>query len=117
MDQPGSEMMREVVAVTNPAGRSDIVLVCEHASRSIPAELNGLGASQDTLQSHAAWDIGAAAVAEAMSAQLDAPLVASRISRLVYDCNRPPDAVDAMPEQSEIHAIPGNRHLSEVSLV
>src|SRR5262249_39093711 len=33
-------------------------------------------------------------------------------SRLSYDCNRPPDAADAMPEISETTHIPGNRNLS-----
>jgi len=32
---------------------------------------------------------------------------------LVYDCNRPPDAPDAMPSKSEIFDIPGNAHLSQ----
>ncbi|MFT4184717.1 MAG: N-formylglutamate amidohydrolase, partial [Rhizobium sp.] len=32
-------------------------------------------------------------------------------SRLIYDCNRPPESPGAMPETSEIYAIPGNQHL------
>ena len=44
--------------------------------------------------------------------RLDAVLVASRISRLVYDCNRPPEAPDAIPARSEVVEVPGNAHLS-----
>ncbi|WP_375687006.1 N-formylglutamate amidohydrolase [Pseudooceanicola sp. LIPI14-2-Ac024] len=95
----------------NPEGTAGIVLVCEHASHAIPASMHGLGLSREARQSHAAWDPGALEVARAMSQALDAPLVASRVSRLVYDCNRPPDAPGAMPAQSELIEVPGNRDL------
>ena len=51
-------------------------------------------------------------VAEALARHFGAPLVAARVSRLVYDCNRPPEAPDAIPERSEVYDIPGNRNLS-----
>ncbi len=101
-----------VVEVLNASGASDIVLVCEHASAFIPIALNDLGLSAEARHSHAAWDPGAKAVACEMARQLDAPLVASKVSRLVYDCNRPPDATSAMPERSEVFDIPGNKKLT-----
>jgi predicted N-formylglutamate amidohydrolase len=64
------------------------------------------------LKRHIAWDIGAEEVARRLSHLIDAPLVLQRYSRLAYDCNRPPDAPDAMPEISETTHIPGNRTLS-----
>ncbi len=97
--------------VVNAAGRSRVVLVCEHASNTVPPELAGLGMSAEGLRSHAAWDPGALAVSEAMSAELDAVLVASQVSRLVYDCNRPPEARDAIVTRSEVYDIPGNADL------
>ena len=102
----------DVVAVTNPSGAGRVVLVCEHAANAIPAELDGLGLSEEARQSHIAWDLGALAVAEAMSVHLDAPLIAHCVSRLVYDCNRVPDASDAVPDFSEYQEIPGNTGLS-----
>ncbi|MFV0358705.1 N-formylglutamate amidohydrolase [Tropicimonas sp.] len=100
------------VRVYNPRGESPVALVCEHASRFIPAALGDLGLDAEGLVSHAAWDIGAMDLALDLMAELDAPLVASRVSRLVYDCNRPPGAPDAIPERSERFGIPGNRALS-----
>jgi len=101
-------------AVVETPGRSaPIVLVCEHASNRIPAALDGLGLDDAARASHAAWDIGALALARALSTRLDAPLVRSRVSRLVYDCNRPPEAPGAMPDRSEAFAVPGNRDLTE----
>lgn len=99
-------------AVSRADGVSDIVLVCEHAANRVPAVLGTLGLDEAALESHIAWDIGAAGVSERLSEMLDAALVMQRFSRLAYDCNRPPEAPDAYPEKSEIFAVPGNRSLS-----
>ncbi len=101
------------VTVVNPEGKSQICLVCEHASDFIPASLSDLGLAPEHRHSHAVWDIGAAELARRMSEALDAPLVMSGVSRLVYDCNRPPDAPDAIPAQTETIPVPGNRALGE----
>ena len=111
MTQTDAQAEIAVAAVVNDAGKGNLVLVCEHASRFIPAHLADLGLPEAALTSHIAWDPGAALVAEAMARQFDAPLVVSRVSRLIYDCNRPPEAPDAVPERSELTAIPGNAGL------
>lgn len=100
-------------SVINGEGQSGIVLVCEHASRFIPPVLNNLGLDEAGRTSHAAWDIGAENLARRLSKNLDAPLVISNISRLVYDCNRSPESLDAIPVRSEIIEIPGNQNLDE----
>lgn len=100
------------VDLINPAGRGSFVLVCEHAANFIPPELQGLGLAPGLAGSHIAWDPGALPVAREMARILDAPLVAQRISRLVYDCNRPPEAASAIPEVSEVFPVPGNAGLS-----
>jgi predicted N-formylglutamate amidohydrolase len=99
-------------ALRRAAGGSDIVLICEHASNTMPRALGTLGLDRAALESHIAWDIGAAGVAERLSEMLDAALIVQRFSRLAYDCNRPPDAADAYPERSEVFEIPGNSALS-----
>ncbi len=100
------------VDVTNPSGAGRFVVVCEHASNFIPAELDNLGLAAHEIQSHIAWDPGALPVAQALAARLDAPLVAQRVSRLVYDCNRALEAESAVPAVSESTGIPGNSGLS-----
>ena len=100
------------VIVVNSGGASDFVLVCEHAGRVIPKRLGTLGLAEEDLARHIAWDIGAEGVARRMSAALDAPLILQRFSRLVYDCNRPPESRDAMPAVSETTPIPGNEMLA-----
>jgi predicted N-formylglutamate amidohydrolase len=97
--------------VTNENGTAPFLLVCEHACNHVPAQYHDLGLTRDVLNSHAAWDPGALAVAEHLAVFLDAVLVSSRVSRLVYDCNRPPESPGAMRDTSEVFEIPGNRHL------
>ena len=104
---------KPVVEIINPEGKAPLVLVCEHASNTIPDYFNGLGLSQKARQSHIAWDPGALPVAQALSKAFDAPLVCARISRLVYDCNRPPSAPSAIPAKSEDAVIPGNANISQ----
>ena len=102
----------EAVALENATGASGVVLACEHASAVLPAAAGDLGLSAEALSSHIAWDPGALAVARRLSAALDGVLIHQRFSRLIYDCNRPPESPAAMPEKSEIYEIPGNRDLT-----
>lgn len=96
-----------------PDGRSPIVLVCDHASNRIPASLNNLRLSTESLLSHIAWDPGAAGLARKLSAKLDAPLLLSNYSRLVIDCNRPPHHPQSIASDSAGIAVPGNIAISE----
>lgn len=98
--------------VVNEQGKSNVVLVCDHASNRVPACLNKLGLTDAQLADHIGWDPGAAAVARLLSSDLDAPLLLSGYSRLVIDCNRPLASSELIPEQSAGVMIPGNQHLS-----
>lgn len=98
--------------VINAGGSSPYVLLCEHASNRIPKNLGTLGLADADLQRHIAWDIGAEATARILSKLLDATLIIQRYSRLVYDCNRPPESDGAYPDVSEVFEIPGNRNLT-----
>ena len=97
-------------------GRSNFVIVVDHASRRIPHRLADLGLPASELQRHIAWDIGALAVARKMAAALDAPLVAQNYSRLVIDCNRDPKVAGSIPRLSESIEIPGNIGLSDAEV-
>jgi len=98
------------------AGRSNFVIVVDHASRRIPRQLKGLGLPDSELQRHIAWDIGALGVARRMAAALDAAWVAQNYSRLVIDCNRDPAVASSIPAVSESTEIPGNIGLSEADM-
>lgn len=97
-------------------GKSNFVIVVDHAGNRIPRRLRDLGLPPSELQRHIAWDIGALAVASEMAASLDAALIAQRYSRLVIDCNRDPKVPTSIPRLSESTEIPGNAALSEAEI-
>ncbi len=101
------------VEILNPNGAAPVVMVCEHASNSIPDQFINPLPDSVMLSKHIAWDPGARTLALELSSLFDAPLVCSKISRLIYDCNRPPDSESAIPVKSEMYEIPGNLNLSE----
>ena len=95
-------------------GRSEFIIVVDHASARIPRRLVDLGLPASELRRHIAWDIGALNVARLMSDRLDATLIAQNYSRLVIDCNRDPKVPSSIPSMSESTGIPGNKNLSVV---
>ena len=90
----------------------DLILLCDHASNAFPAPWGDLGLSPDQRQAHIAWDPGALGLMRGLAARLDAACVAATVSRLIYDCNRAPDMIGAMPARSEVHEVPGNAAIS-----
>ncbi|WP_119420527.1 N-formylglutamate amidohydrolase [Desertibaculum subflavum] len=93
-------------------GRRDLLLTCDHASRVLPEGYGTLGIGEAELARHIGWDIGAAALTEALVERLDAPAVLSGFSRLLVDCNRAPDDPTLICELSDGTVIAGNRGLS-----
>jgi len=107
----GSDRLN-VVGVENRAAPGPFLIVCEHASNDFPAAFGSLGLSDTDRQAHIAWDPGALGVARRLAQNLDAPLVHARVSRLIYDLNRPPSSASAMATRSEDYDIPGNHDLT-----
>lgn len=101
-----------VVQTDRADGAPKVLLVCEHASNRIPEFLGDMGLTAEARESHIAWDPGALGVAQHMAGMISAPLVHGGVSRLVYDCNRPPEASDAMPVKSEQYDIPANARMT-----
>jgi predicted N-formylglutamate amidohydrolase len=100
-----------VFELCHPTGTAPVLLTCDHASRIVPAALDRLGLRDVVLAQHIGWDIGAAAVTRLLAPMLDAPAVLAGYSRLVIDCNRPPDDPSSIPSESDSIAIPGNAAL------
>jgi predicted N-formylglutamate amidohydrolase len=96
----------------NAQGRSRFLLTCDHYGRRLPQKLGDLGLPESELSRHIAWDIGIAGVAARLAHALDAHLVAQAYSRLVIDCNRPPDVASSIPVVSETTKIPGNEAIA-----
>ncbi len=98
--------------IVNASGASNLVLVCDHASKRVPRCLDNLGLTPEQLDDHIGWDPGAADVARLLSNKLDAPLILSGYSRLVIDCNRPLQSPQSIPEQSAGVLVPSNQNIT-----
>jgi predicted N-formylglutamate amidohydrolase len=104
---------RSLIVEENREGRGPFVIVCDHASNRVPEAYQSFGFDAEALQTHIAWDPGALAVAELLSARLDAPLFWPDASRLIIDCNRAVDAQSLIVTESEGRPVPANRGLSD----
>ena len=101
------------VEICNPAGAAPVLLTCDHASRAIPRALKKLGLADEVIARHIGWDIGAAMVTRHLAPLLEAPALLAGYSRLVIDCNRPPEDPSSIPASSDGVAIPGNIDLPQ----
>jgi predicted N-formylglutamate amidohydrolase len=99
-------------SVFNEKGTAPLLLLCDHASKTVPKALGGLGIPEGELARHIGWDIGGLDAAIELASRLDAPLVASGYSRLVIDCNRWPGGEGSIPEVSDGTSMPANRDLT-----
>ena len=95
------------------SGKSDWVLICEHASAHIPLEFERLGLPEAERRAHIAWDPGAAELTRELSARLDATAALANYSRLLIDLNRPLESPTSIPLRSENTPIPGNAELRD----
>lgn len=100
----------------NPQGHPAIILVCDHASNFIPPEYAGLGLPAGRLETHIAWDIGAAAVTRTMAVALGAPAILGTHSRLLVDLNRGEDDPTLVMKLSDGAIIPGNATADEAEI-
>lgn len=103
--------MSQVFEIISGSGRTEIVLLCDHASNCIPPEFDDLGLGPDVLRDHVAIDIGVDGMARIMAPRLNATAVLARFSRLLIDPNREPDDESLIPEVSDGIIIPGNQGL------
>ncbi len=94
-------------------GRADagLIMLCDHAANALPAAYGSLGLDQRQFERHIAYDIGAAALTEAVARAFDAPAVMTRYSRLLIDPNRGLDDPTLIMRLSDGAIVPGNRHL------
>lgn len=89
-------------------GTADLLIICDHASAHVPADID-LGIAPALLEQHIAVDIGVAQVAPMIARALGGTAILGGVSRLVIDLNREDSDAGLVPVMSDGHAIPGNR--------
>ncbi|MDP2121672.1 MAG: N-formylglutamate amidohydrolase [Hoeflea sp.] len=102
----------EPVEIVNATSTSPLLLVCEHAGREIPENLGTLGLTDEQLALHIAYDIGTERLSRELAQAFGCTLILQRYSRLVFDCNRPPETAQSIPLISDKIRIPGNHDQS-----
>ncbi|WP_210496747.1 N-formylglutamate amidohydrolase [Microvirga antarctica] len=95
---------------------SGVLILCDHASNTVPPDLDDLGLPRTQFERHIAYDIGAAAVTRALARDLGAPAILTRFSRLVIDPNRGRDDPTLVMQVSDGAVVPGNRGLSNEAI-
>lgn len=96
----------------NPEAVSDVLLVCDHASRALPPGWQpGIDAVE--MRRHIAWDIGAADVTRRLAARTGMPAVLSTFSRLYIDPNRELDDPTSIVAHSDGVDIPANQAVTD----
>jgi len=103
---------KPVVRVVNAQSKSQLLIVCDHASNKIPKKLGNLGVRKKDLEKHVAWDPGTEDIDLYMAKQLKAPAVVAEYSRLVVDLNRGKKSPDIMREVYDHIVVPANKGLT-----
>ncbi len=99
--------------VLNPNSTLPVLLICDHASRRVPATLGTMGLDRVARICHLAWVIGAVPLTERLAESLGATAVLCEYSRLVVDCNRDLMDPSAYLEFGDGVVIHGNRNLNQ----
>jgi predicted N-formylglutamate amidohydrolase len=90
-----------------------IFLLCDHASPYIPPEYADLGLPEGSLETHIAYDLGAAEMTRALAAALGCPAILSNFSRLLIDPNRGLDDPTLVVKLSDRNVIPANQRVDK----
>jgi predicted N-formylglutamate amidohydrolase len=103
------------VGLENPAAKSPILFISDHAGRAFPRALGTLGLDEPELSRHIACDIGIYGVTTRLAKALDASYIFQPYSRLVIDCNRKARDAQSIVAVSDGTTVPGNGNLSDAA--
>jgi len=92
------------------------LFLCDHASPALPQAYGDLGLTPEHFTRHIAYDIGAAALTEALAARFEAPALLTTFSRLLIDPNRGGDDPTLVMRISDRALIPGNARIDEAEV-
>ncbi len=97
--------------IYHPERGGRVVVTCDHATNRVPDDVAGgdLGLSDEDMNRHIAYDVGAAGVARVLADRLGAPAILSDFSRLVIDPNRGEDDPTLIMKLYDGTIIPANR--------
>ncbi len=92
------------------------LLLCDHASNTVPAAYGDLGLPPGAFGRHIAYDIGAAVATRRMAALLQAPAILTTYSRLLIDPNRGSNDPTLVMRLSDGAIVPGNARIDDAEI-
>lgn len=94
------------------------LITCDHASNRVPDCVGGgsLGLSDEDMNRHIAYDVGAAGLSRVLAEEIGAPAILTDFSRLVVDPNRGEHDPTVLMMLYDGSIIPANRSADEVEL-
>lgn len=113
---PGTRKLHNAYEAWIPRDTSPAFLTCDHASARLPAPLRWPAQDLDWVGTHWSYDLGARALADALSQRLSAPLVSSRFTRLLVDPNREPTQDSFIVRQIQTTPLKLNSNLAPEQL-
>ena len=93
--------MTEHQSVERISGRARVAFTCEHAAQTMPSGLAWPEADLRLVDTHWAYDLGAAELTRELARAAGAAAVLSNFSRLVVDPNRPEDSDTLFRQHAE----------------
>lgn len=106
-------MTRPPYFLLRPRALSPLLMTCEHASRTLTADLGPVSAAaRSILASHRGWDIGIWSVVREISRRLGVTAIGGRYSRLVVDLNRDPSDPSLIVVAADGVPLPFNEKLT-----
>ncbi len=90
----------------------ELVVLCEHASFSIPDEFKNLGLSKDVVESYLAYDPGVKEASGYIAEHFGCKCFCGNVSRLLIDLNRCSEDTDMVPEKRFGFKIDANINIS-----
>lgn len=95
------KLRTEAVEVRAGHEHARVLVTCEHATQRMPAGWEWPDRDRRLIDTHWAFDLGAAEMARDFAAAMGAVAVLSRFSRLLVDPNRPEDSPTLFREHAE----------------
>jgi predicted N-formylglutamate amidohydrolase len=105
--------LTEAVEVYQGNDNAQVLITCEHASQRMPHGWRWPDRDRRLIDTHWAYDLGAAELARSLGAGLDAPVVLSRFTRLLVDPNRPEHSNTLFRDHADGQPVEINQHIDE----
>lgn len=93
---------------------SGLLLLCDHARNTVPAEYGDLGLPPEQFERHIGYDIGVRPLTLELARRLNAPALFTTFSRLLIDPNRGEDDPTIVMRLSDGAVVPGNARIDEL---